>query len=41
MNKRKARYLEVADLIIETDGKSPQSISREIIEGIDKLAKNS
>lgn len=41
MNKRKARYLEVADLIIDTDGKSPQSISREIIEGIDKLAKNS
>ena len=41
MNKRKARYLEVADLIIATDGKSPQSISKEIIEGIDKLAKNS
>lgn len=41
MNKRKSRYLEVADLVIETDGKKPHAISKEIIDRIDKLAKNS
>lgn len=41
MNKRKDRYLEVADVIIETDNKTPEEISKEIVCRIDKIRKNS
>ncbi len=38
MNKRKDRYLEVADVIVATDDKSVQEICAEIME---KISKNS
>lgn len=34
MEKRKSRYLEVADIIIETDGKTPEEVVTEIIKKV-------
>lgn len=34
LNKRKERYLEAADLIISTDGRSIEEICQEIISGV-------
>lgn len=39
MNKRKSRYLEVADIVIETDGKDISKIAKEIILKIGKFDK--
>ncbi|MDD6292932.1 MAG: type I 3-dehydroquinate dehydratase [Eubacteriales bacterium] len=39
MNKRKSRYLEVADIIIETDNKSIADISKEIQSKLVEFAK--
>lgn len=39
MEKRKQRYLDVADIKIITDGKRPVDICNEIIESLDKLEK--
>lgn len=41
MEKRKQRYLDVADIKIVTDGKTPVSICNEIVQSLDKLVKNS
>lgn len=41
MEKRKQRYLDVADIKIATDGKTPVAICREIVELLDKIVKNS
>lgn len=41
MEKRKKRYLDVADIKIATDGKTPVDICHEIIDSLDKLVKNS
>ena len=39
MNKRKDRYLEVADIIVETDNKSVEEIFRKIQSKLDRFAK--
>lgn len=41
MEKRKQRYLDVADIKIVTDGKTPVNICNEIVQSLDKLVKNS
>ena len=41
MDKRKNRYLEVADLIISTDDKSVVEIVKEIENHLHKMTKNS
>jgi len=34
MNRRKERYLSVADIIVETDNKSAMDIAKEIVKKI-------
>lgn len=41
MEKRRQRYLDVADIKIATDGRTPRDICQEIIESLDKIVKNS
>jgi shikimate kinase len=37
MEKRRARYLAVADVIVETDGKSAGQITDELLDGLKRL----
>ena len=39
MNKRKDRYLAVADIVVSTDNKSIREIVDEIIDKLDEFAK--
>ncbi|MCC5862452.1 MAG: shikimate kinase AroK [Gammaproteobacteria bacterium] len=41
MGEREPLYREIADLVIETDGRKVQAVCREIIERLDRLAGSS